>query len=205
MRRYFLVSILIMLFTQLNAGIFDSLAIGIGSGYESYNTIRGEIYLKSNIKLLKRTAEIKVGLNNRSYQLEFDGVENLNAQSIGFFGDIAIYPFGNGLFTGIRLELINFNWLTSSSKTRIENVRNYSATSLYTGTCVFFQLGYHFQLSDKIGLKIYGQPGIQQFSITNGSSSSGGFIQSSSGYNLISEDHFKFIYNINLSIEFRIK
>jgi hypothetical protein len=205
MKRYLLVFTLIMLGAQLHAGIFDSLSIGLGSGYDSYNTLRGEIYLKSSIKLFNRKAEVKAGINNRSYNLDFDNVKNLNAQSLGFFGDIAIYPFNKGLFTGIRWELINFNWLTSDSKTKIENEKNYSPTSLYTGTCLFLQLGYNFQLSDQIGIKLYGQPGFQQFKITNGSSSSGSYVQSSSNDNLIIEDHYEFIYNINLSIEFRIK
>ena len=205
MRRYFLVLIMIMLGSQLHAGILDSLSIGLGGGYDSYNTLRGEIYLKSDIKLFNRKSEIKAGLNNRSYQLEFDGVKNLNSQSVGFFGDIAIYPFNKGLFTGLRWELINFNWLTSDSKTKVENEKNYSPTSLYTGTCMFFQIGYNLQLSDKIGLKLYGQPGFQQFKITNGSSSSGSYTQGSSTNDLISEDHYEFIYNINISFEFRIK
>lgn len=205
MRQYFLVLIMIMLGSQLHAGILDSLSIGLGGGYDSYNTLRGEIYLKSDIKLFNRKTELKAGLNNRSYQLDFDGVKNLNAQSFGLFGDIAIYPFNKGLFTGLRWELINFNWLTSESKTKVENEKNYSPTSLYTGTCMFFQIGYNFQLSNKIGLKLYGQPGFQQFKITNGSSSSGSYVQGSSNDNLISEDHVEFIYNINLSIEFKIK
>lgn len=205
MRHCFLVLIMIMLGSQLHAGILDSLSIGLGGGYDSYNTLRGEIYLKSNNQLFNRKAEIKAGLNNRSYQLEFDGVKNLNAQSIGLFGDIAIYPFNKGLFTGLRWELINFNWLISESKKKVENEKKYSPTSLYTGTCMFFQIGYHFQLSDKIGLKVYGQPGFQQFTITNGASSAGSYVQGSSATDLISEDHYKFIYNVNISFEFRIK
>jgi len=205
MKRYLLVFALIMSGFQLYAGILDTLSVGLGMGYESYNTFRGEIYLRSDIKLFKKKAEIKTGLNNRSYQLDFDNVKNLNARSLGLFGDIAIYPFDNGLFTGIRWELINFNWLTPDSKTKVENERNYSPTSLYTGTCIFFQLGYNFRISDKIGIKLYGQPGFQQFTITNGSSSLGSYGQGASDDNLIREEHYEFIYNINLSIEFKIK
>jgi hypothetical protein len=205
MRRYFLVFIMIFSGSQLHAGILDSLSVGLGGGYDSYNTLRGEVYLKSEIELFKRKSELKAGMNNRSYQLEFDGVKGLNAQSLGFFGDITIYPFNKGLFTGIRWELINFNWLTPDSKTKIETEKQYSPTSLYTGSCMFFQLGYDFQLSDKMGLKLYCQPGFQQFKITNGSSSSGGYVQGSTSANLISEDHSGFIYNINLSIEFKLK
>ncbi len=205
MKGYLLVFGIIIFGPQLYAGILDTLSIGLGGGYDSYNTLRGEIYLKSETQLFNRRSEIKAGLNNRSYQLDFDNVKDLNAQSIGFFGDIAIYPFNKGLFTGIRWELINFNWLTSDSKTKIENEREYSPTLLYTGTCIFLQLGCNFQLSDNIAIKLFGQPGFQQFKITNASSSSGSYVQGSSTDNLISEDHYEFIYNINLSIEFKIK
>lgn len=205
MKIFLLIFTTILITSQINAGVLDSLSFGLGGGYESYNTFRGEVYLKTDINLFNRKAEIKAGLNNRSYQLTFDNVKDLNASSIGFFGDIAIYPFNKGLFAGIRWELINFNWLSDNSKTKIENVRGYSPTSIYTGTCMFFQLGYNFQLSEKVGLKLFGQLGFQQFKITNGSSSSGGYVQSGSTKDLIIEDHYKFIYNLNLTIEFKIK
>lgn len=161
MKRYLLVVTLIIFSTQLQAGLLDSLSLGLGGGYDSYATFRGDIYLKSGIKLFKKKAEIKMGINNRSYQLDFDGVNDLKAQSVGVFGDIAIYPFNKGLFTGVRWELINFNKLTTGSKAKVEYERNYSPTSIYTGTCLFLQLGYDFRLSDKVGLKLYSQPGFQ--------------------------------------------
>lgn len=207
LRRWFLVLIVIMASTQLYAGFFDSLSIGIGGGYDSYNTSRVELYLKSDLKVFNRKAEIKAGLNNRSYQLEFDDVKDLDAQSIGFFGDFAVYPFNTGLFTGLRWESINFNWLTPESMSKVRRERNYSATSLYTGNCVFFPIGYNFQLSDKIALKLYAQPGFQQFDISNGSYSSGSyvFVNGSSSGNMVYESHYEFIYNINISLEFKIK
>ncbi|WP_088656362.1 hypothetical protein [Geofilum rhodophaeum] len=205
MKKYFLILSVIILSSNLYAGITDSLSIGFGGGYSSYNTFRGEIYLKSDLKMFNRKTELKIGMNNRSYQLTFDNVSDLDASSIGFFGDIAIYPFNKGLFTGIRWELINFNWLSDDSKTKIENERNYTPTSLYTGTCMFFQLGYRLNISDNFGIKLYGQPGFQQFKISNGTSSSGSYVQTTSTDDPIIEDHYEFIYNINLSIEIRLK
>ena len=204
MKRFLLVLSLILLTSNLHAGIFDSLSIGLGGGYSSYNTFRGELYLKSDLKLFKRNTELKFGMNNRSYQLTFDGVSDLNASSVGIFGDIAIYPFNKGFFAGLRWELINFNWLSDTSKTKIETERSYTPTSLYTGTCMFFQLGYKFGISEIFGIKLYGQPGFQQFKISNGSLSSGSYVQNPSN-DLIVEDHYKFIYNVNLSIEIKIK
>ena len=205
MKKYFLILAIIILCSNSYAGIADSLSIGFGGGYSSYNTFRGELYLKTDLKVFNRSAELKIGMNNRSYQLTFDNVSNLDASSIGFFGDIGIYPFNKGLFTGVRWELINFNWLSDDSKTMIKNKRNYTATSLYTGTCLFLQLGYKFNISDNFGIKLFGQPGLQQFKISNGSSSSGSYVQTNSTDALIIEDHYEFIYNINLSVEIRLK
>lgn len=205
MKKYSLLFSVIILSTNLFAGITDSLSLGLGGGYSSYNTFRGELYLKTDLKILNRNSEIKIGMNNRSYQLMFDNVYDLDASSIGFFGDAAIYPFDKGLFTGFRWELINFNWLSAESKTKIENERNYTPTSLYTGTCMFFQFGYKINISENFGIKLYGQPGVQQFKITNGSSSTGGYVQTGSADDMIIEDHFEFIYNINLSIELYLK
>lgn len=204
MKRYILIFIVISLSSNLNAGATDSLSIGFGSGYSRYNTFLGEIYFKSDLEMFNRNTEIKFGINNRSYQLAFDNVSELDASSIGFFGDIAIYPFDKGFFAGIRWELINFNWLSDDSKAKIENKRNYSPTSLYTGTCMFLQLGYKFNISDNFGIKLYAQPGIQQFKISNGTSSSGSYVQTNSNDELIIEDHNEFTYNINLSIEIRL-
>ncbi len=205
MKRYFLIFIVIFFSSTVHAGIIDSLSIGFGGGYSSYNTFRGEIYLKSDLQMFNHNTELKLGINNRKYSLHFDNVMDLEASSIGVFGDIAIYPFNKGLFTGIRWELINLNWFSSSSKTKMKNVRNYTPTSLYTGTCMFFQLGYKLNISDNFCVKLYGQPGFQQFKISSGTSSSGNYIQKTSSEDPIIEDHYEFIYNINLSIEIRLK
>ena len=204
MKKYLLILTITILSSNLYAGITDSLSIGFGGGYNNYNTFQGELYLKSDLKIFNRNSEITIGMNNRLYQLTFDNVSDLDASSIGFFGDIAIYPFDKGLFTGIRWEFINFNWLSDASKTKIERERDYTPTSSYTGSCLLFQLGYKFNISDDFGIKLYGQSGFQQFKISNGTYSSGSYVHTNSSDDPIIEDHYEFIYNINLSIEIRI-
>ena len=179
----------------LTAGIFDSLDLGISGGFNNYKNIKGEIFLNSSINLLKRPAELRVGLCNRDYELSFANLNNLKASSIGIFGDLLIYPFNFGLNLGIRWELVNLNWLNEDSKSRIDLERDYSPFSLYYGSAIFFQIGYDINLSNVIGLKIYGQRGIHYFSISNGSSTSG-------SYSLTKVD---FIYNLNIGITFKIK
>ena len=193
-----------VLITGAKASITDSLYFGVAGGYTNYNTIKGELYLKKGLSIFNKHAEIKAGMNNRSYQLGFDNVENLKASSIGFFGDIVIYPFNSGLYAGLRWELINFNWLSNESRQKVEKERNYKATSLYTGTCGFLQIGYLFKLGNNANLRIYGQPGFQQYKISNGTSSSGSFVQSSTNTDIKIEDRTRFIYDLNMSFEFRL-
>jgi hypothetical protein len=204
MKKCVLILTVFILTSKSYAGITDSLSIGFGGGYSSYNTFRGEVYLKSDLKLGKLKSEIKIGMNNHSYQLTFDNVSDLNASSIGIFGDMAVYPFGKGLFAGLRWEALTFNWLSEASKNKIISERSYTPTSLYTGTNIFLQIGYKFKISNSFGIKLYGQPGLQTYKITNGSFSSGSYVTDPSGDPII-EDHSKFIYNVNLSIEIKIK
>ncbi|MDR0436662.1 MAG: hypothetical protein LBH22_00010 [Bacteroidales bacterium] len=168
-------------------------SIGFGCGYSSYNTFRGELYLRSDLKLFNRNSEVKAGINNHSYQLTFDNVPDLDASSIGLFGDIAIYPFDKGLFAGIRWEMLNINWLSRESRNKVENERGHRPI-IYTGTSIFFQIGYDVKISNRFGLKLYAQPGFQQFRI----------LSPPGNPNHVIENHFKFIYNVNLSLEIKL-
>jgi hypothetical protein len=94
------------------------------------------------------------------HPLEFDQAKYLKASSIGIFGDVVIYPFNKGIYLGLRWELINFNWLAKESQLKVEKEKDYSATSLYTGTCGFFQMGYAFNLGNNTKLKVYAQSGL---------------------------------------------
>ncbi|MDO8929536.1 MAG: hypothetical protein Q7W54_11185 [Bacteroidota bacterium] len=204
MKKLILIFFTFVLITGAKASITDSLYFGVAGGYSNYNTFKGEFYLKKDLTIFNRHAELRAGMNNRNYQLDFDNVKDLKASSVGFFGDVVIYPFKKGFFAGLRWELINFNWLSNESKQKIENERNYTATSFYTGTCGFLQVGYRFKLGNNTNLKIYGQPGFQQYKISNGSNSSGGFVQSSTNTDIKIEDRTRFIYDLNMSFEFRL-
>jgi len=205
MKRIFLILMLCTLSFPLLALTIDDLSLGVGCGYESTGSLKGEFYVQSSDNLFKKNADFRVGISNRTYKLDFDGVSNLESHSIGLFCDAVIYPFDNGFYGGLRWEMINFNWLTADSKTQFENARSYTPSSLYTGTCMFFQIGYKMHLSDKCGFRLYAQPGFQQFRISNGTTSIGNYSGGSSSNNLITEDHYEFIFNINMSIDFRIK
>ena len=192
--------------SDLRATVKDTLSAGLSANYTNENVFGGELFLKRGIRLFRQQAEIKAGIGNRSYAFGFDGVENLQASSVGLFGDLAIYPFHqDGFFVGIRLEPLNLNWLTEGSMVRFENGRGYRPSSIYSGACALFQLGYRFRFSDRFRLRLYGQPGVQQFRISNGNTTFGDYIDTQEGDGVIVENQYRFIYNVNLGIEVRLK
>src|SRR5690606_8643254 len=90
----------------------DILSVGFTANYTNENAIGGELFFKKGIRLFRQQTEIKAGIGNRSYSFAFDGVQGLQASSVGLFGDLAIYPFNqDGFFVGVRLEPINLNWV----------------------------------------------------------------------------------------------
>jgi hypothetical protein len=205
MRRFILMFVLSIFCLPIFALKFDDLSLGVGCGYESTGYAKGELYLQTSETLFKKDADFRAGISNRTYKFDFDGVNNLESNSVGVFCDAIIYPFDNGLFAGLRWELITFNWLTPDSKTQFETARNYTPSSLYSGSSVLLQLGYKWQIADKLGVRLYLQPGIQQFRISNSSTTFGNYTGESGNTSLISEDHNEFIWNVNLSIDFKIK
>lgn len=203
MKKAFLFCFLFAASCAVNAQFSKSWYIGGGGGYTNYKTPKFELYANKNMKLFNRQGEMKAGFSTRFYDLEFDKVKDLKAESVGMFADIAVYPFNKGLFAGVRWELVNFNWLTQESKSKIRSEKGYDANTLYSGTAAFFQLGYNFNLGKNVNLKLYGQPGVQQFKISNGGTTFGDYAGASNS-NIIVEDHTKFIYDVNLALEFKI-
>lgn len=184
----------------------DIFSVGLNANYTNESAFCGELFLKKGIRLFRQQAEIKAGIGNRSYSFTFDGVQDLQASSVGLFGDLVIYPFNqDGFFVGIRLEPINLNWLSAASMSRFENDRGYRPSSLYSGACAFFQVGYRIRVSDRFRLRLYGQPGVQQFSISNGDTTFGDYVDGDPTEGFISESQYKFIYNVNLGVEIRLK
>ncbi|MFC3199509.1 hypothetical protein ACFOET_17965 [Parapedobacter deserti] len=190
----------------LEANAQQPMSIGLSGNYGSNNRFGGEIYLRKPIRLMQKDAEFKAGLATRSFPLSFDGVGSLNAASLGIFGDAAIYPFPrNGLFTGIRVEILNVSRFAKNSSAAIERQRDYDAPQFFIGSAAFLQVGYRFPVSKGFALRFYGQRGMQYFFITNGDTSiNGPNIDIDLRGNAISEHHFRFIYNINLGIEITI-
>src|SRR3546814_6872860 len=125
---------LLLGFNFLSFGLFaqttDILSVGFTANYTNESAFGGELLFKKGIRLFRQEAEIKAGIGNRSYSFGFDGVQNLQASSVGLFGDLAIYPFNqNGFFVGVRLEPINLNWLAAGSMSRFENEKGYRPSS----------------------------------------------------------------------------
>jgi hypothetical protein len=103
MKRLILILMLCTFSFPLLALTIDDLSLGAGCGYESSGSIIGEFYVQSSDILFKKSADFRVGISNRTYKLDFDGVSNLESQSIGLFCDVVIFPFDNGFLWWIEM------------------------------------------------------------------------------------------------------
>lgn len=176
----------------------DSISIGVSGTLGNYSSLGGEIFFKTNISLFKQPTELKIGLNYRSSELELDGVSGLESRSIGVFGDLIWFPLRDvGLFTGIRWEALNLNWLSDESRQKYEQDTGRTFPVLYSGTAAFVQIGYQAIFGDVLRLRLYGQPGFQQFKAAP--------TDANTNQLQAPVNHYRFIYNVNLGIEFRIK
>jgi hypothetical protein len=173
-------------------------AIGISGGYDGSNeTFIGEAYYqRSDFNVLNRAAELRFGITGHSYRISYAELNDLDIHSIGLFGDLVLYPFNNiGLFTGARWEGVNINWFSAASKTRLAG-NGHSLSDVFTGTSFFLQIGYHFKLSERLGLRLYGQPGFQEIGIGN--------MNAINTDNDAIERKYNWVCNLNIGMTFRL-
>ena len=201
MKIYLMYLLLLVLPSSIYSSIGDGgskPSIGFGGGYDGCKTFKGEIYTKLHIgDLFKRKSEARIGLTNRSYDFDFEGVKNQKASSINLFGDIVSYPFNKNIFVGIRWEVVSLNWFTNDVKNRIEAQSGYKLTPVYIGANYFIQSGYRLNLSSRSSLLLYGNVGIQRYTLTDGIHSLWGYVIDGDK----KENKNKFSYNITLSFE----
>ncbi|MDR0894571.1 MAG: hypothetical protein LBN06_04640 [Prevotellaceae bacterium] len=175
-------------------------AIGVSGGYDvSYGTFIGEAYYQRDIRLFRKEAAYRIGVTTHAYQLDVNNVTDLDANSVGLFGDLILYPFNNGLSVGIRWEGVNINWLSSASKQKLLSQTSRSI-GVFSGTSLFLQAGYDLKLSDRFEINIYGQPGFQEYSVSNGNTI-GNYSDSSDG---LIESKVRFVFNLNIGLVFRL-
>jgi hypothetical protein len=174
--------------------------LGANVGYSgTYGTVYGAAYYSMGTTIFNRPAEIRMGLKQQGYQLDFAGIKDLDAMSVGIFGDAIIYPFNRGgFFLGLHWELLNFNWFTQKAKQKLLDEKNYDTNILYTGTNLLAQLGYKFKLTEHFGLVLQGQAGLHSYNVSAGGFTSGSYTISDSNSPVQAERHLKFVYNLNL-------
>ena len=177
--------------------IVENPKMGVGVGYNSFLYPEVEAHLQLDFTSFSKRTEVGIGLLGRSYNLDVDRVLDLKANSIGLFGDIAIYPFDKHLFAGLRWELVNLNWFNGKSKTELKN-EGYTSDWISAGTGIFLQVGTEIPLSSKSKMKLFVQPGVLAYDQPIGDNSV--YVQSG----LVKVTKAQFICNVNLAFEFAI-
>jgi hypothetical protein len=199
MKRILLLMSFILLNLSSSAIEKDSLSLGLSWNYRTKYMKNGEIYLLFR-EALFRSSDSRIGINFRNYSLNFDGVHNLQASSIGLGAEESVYLYKKILFLGIRFDLSG-DWLSRASKDKIELERQYEMPLLYYNFTGYLEAGVNLELIKGCNLKLSVMPGVEDRGITNELPHLGVSNQT----NIVREGKNNYLIQINLSIEFKLK
>lgn len=188
-------------FSQKTEGV----SIGVEGGINQDLYPETSLYLNFDIPINKRMATARLGTNSRSYKTDYKRLTALDVNSIGFFFDLGGYLW-EGLYAGMRIEFININWFTPHSINRLEEAHLTNPTYLYTGSCGFLQVGYRIPITQRIGIRLYGQGGLQQykFEIDRSNNNSSSTSSHNTAVNHYKSEKERWIYNAHVALEIKI-
>jgi hypothetical protein len=200
MKRIIITGCLILLTTVCSSQskIFTDLSFGISGGYTNYRTFTPEIFVQKNLTLFNRPFEPKIGINYRSVESSFQEIDNLETKSAGLFAEITIFPFHRYLFAGIRWDAITLNWLTDEALKKLDPDLSFI---MFNGTNLYGIAGVDIPVSDKVGFRLYGMSGIKNYTVSDGTFSSGNYVSDG----IARESHTDFVYQLNVGIVIRLK
>jgi hypothetical protein len=139
---------------------------------------------------------LKIGADYHSFDASFQGLNDLETQSVGLFADALIFPFHKYLFTGIRWDMITLNWLTGNAQKKLD-----TGPTVFSGTSFYGIAGIDIPVLKTVSFRLYGMPGVQQYKVSDGNFSSGSYVSNGT----IQENQTKFVWQVNASIVFRLK
>jgi hypothetical protein len=199
MRKFFVIGYFVLLaIGSAEAKVFENLSLGISGGYTNYRTLTPEFFVQKNLILFKRPFEPKVGINFRTFDRTSKEDDRMGTNSIGLFAEATIFPFHNYFFAGIRWELVTINWFAKDALQKSESTM---FSSVFSGTNFYGIVGVDIPISKRVGFRLYGMSGIQQYKLSDGVFSSGNYAVNGP----IQESHVKFVYQLNGGIVVHLK
>jgi hypothetical protein len=176
---------------------FEDFSIGASGGYTNYETFTPEVFGQIRTALFQCPFEPKAGISYRTFDAEFRGVDQLETKSIGLFAEATIFPFQKYFFTGVRWDLITFNWFTNSSLKKLDSDLS---SIIFSGTSFYGIAGIDIPVFKKIRFRLYGMPEFQEYKVSDGNFSSGNYVSDGT----IQESYTKFVYQVNLGLVIRL-
>lgn len=175
--------------------VFKGFSVGATGGYSNYQTFTGEAFFQINLNFGGRAFEPKAGLSYHTLTTKFDYVDNLKMENAGLFLETTIYPFRKYLFTGVRLEVLNFYWFTDRSMSRL-NETPYDITNIFWGGGISGVIGVNIPLSNMVSFRMYAMPGVRVFVVSDGHPFSRLYDHS--------EEHNEFAFQVNAGLVVKI-
>jgi hypothetical protein len=196
MKRALMLLLFSFLYLSSSAIEIDSLSFGLSWNHRSKDRINGEIYVIRR-NLLCNSWDSKAGLVFRNYSLDFDGVTNLEASSIGVNFEETVFPFKKFLFLGLRFDL-SADLLSQMSKDKIDAQRGYIMPLIYYNSILSLLAGVNLEIISGLNLRLWVLQGVEDRGINNKSLST-----SLNGTNIIRDNKNHYPNQLNLGIDFR--
>lgn len=186
-----------LLYLSSSALEIDSLSLGLSWNHRSKDRINGEIYLITR-SLLFKSWDSKAGLVFRNYSLNFDGVSNLEASSIGVNFEETGFPFKKLLFLGLRLDL-SADCLSRMSKDKISTERGYRMPLLYYNFMISLEAGINVKITKGLDLRFWVLQGVEDRGLNNKTLS-----VALNGTEVIRDNKNHYPTQFNIGIDFRL-
>jgi hypothetical protein len=197
MKRTLLLLLFSLLYLSSSAIEKDSLSFGLSWNHRSKDRFNGEIYVIGRSVLFK-SWDSKAGLVLRNYFLNFDGISNLEASSIGVNFEETVFPFKKLLFLGLRFDL-SADCLSPRSKDKIRTEREYTMPLLYYNFILNLVAGVNLKITTGLNLRLWVLQGVEDRGLNNKSLSS-----VLNGTNIIRDNKNHYPTQFNIGIDFRL-
>jgi hypothetical protein len=149
----------------VQADNFDRVSAGAKVGYTNYKKCDVEVFLLANSRFGNIPLEPLFGVTYRSFTTDFKGVDELVANSAGFFLGVNAYPFGKIFYAGARFD-VDMNWLNDHAMSRL-NQENIPVIRTFPGVRLYTMVGVDIPIDQRLSLRFSGMPGWQNYIISD--------------------------------------
>jgi len=173
-------------------------------GYDQNSKIYGGICGSFRFNKIKKPLELKLGINYSENITDFDGVTDLEFQTLSVLIDASFYLVKN-FYAGLGFTA-DYCIVEEKSQEKYQSVRTNDPPEFFSGVSFLGQVGYCQPIfKNRIYVRIQGQIGVRSYNIANGSLYFSNNINTVKLPPYTEEFHVDPLYNVNIGLGYRIK